>query len=77
MCCKFRGVVGFLIQFFPSQSDPIYYIKWALSILNRYALYVVLVALLGFLLCSSRQACKLYFPFVESPRLAACSLPPF
>ena len=24
---------------FSSQSDPIYYIKWALSILNRYALY--------------------------------------
>ena len=24
---------------FSSQSDPIYYIKWALSILNCYALY--------------------------------------
>ena len=28
---------------FSSQSDPIYYIKWALSILNRYALYLLIV----------------------------------
>ena len=28
-----------MIRFFPSQSDPIYYIKWALLKLSRYALY--------------------------------------
>ena len=37
--CQFRGLAGFLIQFFPIQSSPIYYIKWALLKLNRYALY--------------------------------------
>ena len=29
-----------MIQFFPSQNDPIYYIKWGLLKLNRYALYL-------------------------------------
>ena len=32
------------MQFFSSQSDPVYYIKWALSILNRYALYLFCTA---------------------------------
>ena len=31
----------FFIVFFFSQCDPIYYIKWALVILNQAALYVV------------------------------------
>ena len=36
--CQFRELLEFLIQIFPSQSDPIYYIKWALLKLNRYTL---------------------------------------
>ena len=47
-----------MIQFFLSQSDLIYYMKWALSILNSYALYIQL----KYLQCKSLFGSKSYCP---------------